>query len=189
MSAVSTARNLSRKRRLLLPLTVLLCAAGLLLWLHHRAGLSPYTGQPSDQFLCTADADRYPLDTEQITFHVSNIGGYAEELDKPCLEMQKGGVWYSVHPQTRPARPPTCCTSPPGLLTPLTSPWFPTAQASPPDNTGLCSACTAAGSFSAGNSCWSDPHQSQEDGSCDLGHRNRPPILKYFDCHILHNML
>ncbi len=98
MSAVSTARNLSRKRRLLLPLTVLLCAAGLLLWLHHRAGLSPYTGQPSDQFLCTADADRYPLDTEQITFHVSNIGGYAEELDKPCLEMQKGGVWYSVPP-------------------------------------------------------------------------------------------
>ena len=68
MSAVPTARNLSRKRRLLLPLTVLLCAAGLLLWLHHRAGLSPYTGQPSDQFLCTADADRYPLDTEQITF-------------------------------------------------------------------------------------------------------------------------
>ena len=98
MSAVPTARNLSRKRRLLLPLTVLLCAAGLLLWLHHRAGLSPYTGQPSDQFLCTADADRYPLDTEQITFHVSNIGGYAEELDKPCLEMQKGGVWYSVPP-------------------------------------------------------------------------------------------
>ena len=98
MSAVPTARNLSRKRRLLLPLTVLLCAAGLLLWLHHRAGLSSYTGQPSDQFLCTADADRYPLDTEQITFHVSNIGGYAEELDKPCLEMQKGGVWYSVPP-------------------------------------------------------------------------------------------
>lgn len=98
MSAVPTARSLSRRNRLLLPLTVLLCAAGLLLWLHHRAGLSPYTGQPSDQFLCTADADRYPLDTEQITFHVSNIGGYAEELDKPCLEMQKGGVWYSVPP-------------------------------------------------------------------------------------------
>lgn len=98
MSAVPTARSLSRKRRLLLPLTVLLCAAGLLLWLHHRAGLSPYTGQPSDQFLCTADADRYPLDTEQITFHVSNIGGYAEELDQPCLEMQKGGLWYSVPP-------------------------------------------------------------------------------------------
>ena len=98
MSAVPTARNLSRKRRLLLPLTVLLCAAGLLLWLHHRAELSPYTGQPSDHFLCTADADRYPLDTEQITFHVSNIGGYAEELDKRCLEMQKGGVWYSVPP-------------------------------------------------------------------------------------------
>ena len=98
MSAVPTARSLSRRNRLLLPLTVLLCAAGLLLWLHHRAGLSPYTGQPSDQFLYTADADRYPLDTEQITFHVSNIGGYAEELDKPCLEMQKGGVWYSVPP-------------------------------------------------------------------------------------------
>ena len=98
MSAVPTARNLSRKSRLLLPLTVLLCAAGLLLWLHHRAGLSPYAGQPSNQFLCTANADRYPLDTEQITFHVSNIGGYAEELDKPCLEMQKGGVWYSVPP-------------------------------------------------------------------------------------------
>lgn len=98
MSAVPTARSLSRRNRLLLPLTVLLCAAGLLLWLHHRAGLSPYTGQPSDQFLCTADADRYPLDTEQITFHVSNIGGYAEELDKPCLEMQKGGLWYSVPP-------------------------------------------------------------------------------------------
>ncbi len=98
MSAVPTACSLSRKRRLLLPLTVLLCAAGLLLWLHHRAGLSPYTGQPSDHFLCTADADWYPLDTEQITFHVSNIGGYAEELDKPCLEMQKGGLWYSVPP-------------------------------------------------------------------------------------------
>ena len=98
MSAVPTARSLSRRNRLLLPLTVLLCAAGLLLWLHHRAGLSPYTGQPSNQFLCTANADRYPLDTEQITFHVSNIGGYAEELDKPCLEMQKGGVWYSVPP-------------------------------------------------------------------------------------------
>ena len=98
MSAVSTARNLSRKRRLLLPLTVLLCAAGLLLWLHHRAGLSPYTGQPSDQFLCTANADRYSPDTEQITFHVSNIGDYAGEVDKPCLEMQKGGVWYSVPP-------------------------------------------------------------------------------------------
>lgn len=98
MSAVSTARSLSRRNRLLLPLTVLLCAAGLLLWLHHRAGLSPYTGQPSNQFLCTANADRYPLDTEQITFHVSNIGGYAEELDKPCLEMQKGGLWYSVPP-------------------------------------------------------------------------------------------
>ena len=98
MSAVPTARSLSRKRRLLLPLTVLLCAAGLLLWLHHRAGLSPYTGQPSDQFLCTADADRYSPDTEQITFHVSNIGDYAGELDKPCLEMQKGGVWYSVPP-------------------------------------------------------------------------------------------
>lgn len=98
MSAVPTARSLSRRNRLLLPLTVLLCAAGLLLWLHHRAGLSPYTGQPSDQFLCTANADRYPLDTEQITFHVSNIGGYAEELDKPCLEIQKGGLWYSVPP-------------------------------------------------------------------------------------------
>ena len=98
MSAVPTARSLSRRNRLLLPLTVLLCAAGLLLWLHHRAGLSPYTGQPSNQFLCTANADRYPLDTEQITFHDSNIGGYAEELDKPCLEMQKGGVWYSVPP-------------------------------------------------------------------------------------------
>lgn len=98
MSAFPTGHNLSHRNRLLLPLTVLLCAAGLLLWLHHRAGLSPYTGQPSDQFLCIADADWYPLDTEQITFHVSNIGGYAGELDKPCLEMQKGGVWYSVPP-------------------------------------------------------------------------------------------
>ena len=98
MSAFPTGHNLSHRNRLLLPLTVLLCTAGLLLWLHHRAGLSPYTGQPSDQFLCTADADRYSLDTEQITFHVSNIGGYAGEVDKPCLEMQKGGVWYSVTP-------------------------------------------------------------------------------------------
>lgn len=98
MSAVSTARNLSRKRRLLLPLTVLLCAAGLLLWLHHRAGLSPYTGQPSDQFLCTADADRYPLDTDQITLRVSNVGDYEGELDKPRLEVQKNGAWYFVPP-------------------------------------------------------------------------------------------
>ena len=95
---LATDHSRSRKRQLLLLLIFVLCAAALLLWLHHRAGLSPYTGQPSDQFLCTADADRYPLDTEQITFHVSNIGGYAEELDKPCLEMQKGGVWYSVPP-------------------------------------------------------------------------------------------
>ena len=94
----ATDHSRSRKRQLLLLLIFVLCAAALLLWLHHRAGLSPYTGQPSDQFLCTADADRYPLDTEQITFHVSNIGGYSEELDKPCLEMQKGGVWYSVPP-------------------------------------------------------------------------------------------
>ena len=94
----ATDHSRSRKRQLLLLLIFVLCAAALLLWLHHRAGLSPYAGQPSGQFLCTADADRYPLDTEQITFHVSNIGGYAEELDKPCLEMQKGGVWYSVPP-------------------------------------------------------------------------------------------
>ena len=98
MKMLATDHSRSRKRQLLLLLIFVLCAAALLLWLHHRAGLSPYTGQPSDQFLCTADADRYPLDTEQITFHVSNIGGYAEELDKPCLEMQKGGVWYSVPP-------------------------------------------------------------------------------------------
>ena len=98
MSAVSTARNLSRKRRLLLPLTVLLCAAGLLLWLHHRAGLSPYAGQPSGQFLCTADADRYPLDTDQITLRVSNVGDYEGELDKPRLEVQKNGAWYFVPP-------------------------------------------------------------------------------------------
>ena len=95
---LATDHSRSRKRQLLLLLIFVLCAAALLLWLHHRAGLSPYAGQPSGQFLCTADADRYPLDTEQITFHVSNIGGYAEELDKPCLEMQKGGVWYSVPP-------------------------------------------------------------------------------------------
>ena len=94
----ATDHSRSRKRQLLLLLIFVLCAAALLLWLHHRAGLSPYAGQPSGQFLCTADADRYPLDTDQITFHVSNIGGYAEELDKPCLEMQKGGVWYSVPP-------------------------------------------------------------------------------------------
>lgn len=94
----ATDHSRSRKRQLLLLLIFVLCAAALLLWLHHRAGLSPYTGQPSDHFLCTADADWYPLDTEQITFHVSNIGGYAEELDKPCLEMQKGGLWYSVPP-------------------------------------------------------------------------------------------
>ncbi len=94
----ATDHSRSRKRQLLLLLIFVLCAAALLLWLHHRAGLSPYTGQPSDQFLCTADADWYPLDTEQITFHVSNIGGYAGELDKPCLEIQKGGVWYSVPP-------------------------------------------------------------------------------------------
>ena len=94
----ATDHSRSRKRQLLLLLIFVLCTAGLLLWLHHRAGLSPYTGQPSDQFLCTADADRYSLDTEQITFHVSNIGGYAGEVDKPCLEMQKGGVWYSVPP-------------------------------------------------------------------------------------------
>lgn len=98
MSAFPTGHNLSHRNRLLLPLTVLLCAAGLLLWLHHRAGLSPYTGQPSGQFLCTADADRYPLDTNQITLRVSNMGDYAGELDKPCLEMQKGGLWYSVPP-------------------------------------------------------------------------------------------
>ena len=95
---LATDHSRSRKKQLLLLLIFVLCAAALLLWLHHRAGLSPYAGQPSGQFLCTADADRYPLDTEQITFHVSNIGGYAEELDKPCLEMQKGGVWYSVPP-------------------------------------------------------------------------------------------
>ena len=95
---LATDHSRSRKRQLLLLLIFVLCTAGLLLWLHHRAGLSPYTGQPSDQFLCTADADRYSLDTEQITFHVSNIGGYAGEVDKPCLEMQKGGVWYSVPP-------------------------------------------------------------------------------------------
>ena len=98
MKMLATDHSRSRKRQLLLLLIFVLCAAALLLWLHHRAGLSPYAGQPSGQFLCTADADRYPLDTEQITFHVSNIGGYAEELDKPCLEMQKGGVWYSVPP-------------------------------------------------------------------------------------------
>lgn len=98
MSAFPTGHNLSHRNRLLLPLTVLLCTAGLLLWLHHRAGLSPYTGQPSDQFLCTADADRYSLDTEQITLHISNAGDYTGELDKPCLEVQKNGAWYSVPP-------------------------------------------------------------------------------------------
>ena len=98
MTAFPTRRDVSRKKRLLLPLVVLLCAAGLLLWLHHRAGLSPYTGQPSGQFLCTADADRYPLDTEQITLRVSNVGDYEGELDKPCLEVQKSGAWYSVPP-------------------------------------------------------------------------------------------
>lgn len=98
MSAFPTGHNLSHRNRLLLPLTVLLCTAGLLLWLHHRAGLSPYTGQPSDQFLCTADADRYSLDTDQITLHISNAGDYTGELDKPCLEVQKKGGWYSVPP-------------------------------------------------------------------------------------------
>ncbi|MEI3141661.1 MAG: hypothetical protein V8S34_09155 [Lawsonibacter sp.] len=76
----------------------MLCAAALLLWLHHRAGLSPYAGQPSGQFLCTADADRYPLDTDQITLRVSNVGDYEGELDKPRLEVQKNGAWYFVPP-------------------------------------------------------------------------------------------
>ncbi len=98
MPTFSVRHGRSRKRQLLLLLIFVLCAAGLLLWLHHRAGLSPYTGQPSGQFLCTADADRYPLDTNQITLRVSNMGDYAGELDKPCLEMQKGGLWYSVPP-------------------------------------------------------------------------------------------
>ena len=94
----ATGHDASRKKRLLLLLVVLLCTAGLLLWLHHRAGLSPYAGQPSGQFLCTADADRYSLDTDQITLHISNAGDYTGELDKPCLEVQKNGAWYSVPP-------------------------------------------------------------------------------------------
>ena len=97
----ATGHDVSRKKRLLLPLVVLLCAAGLLLWLHHRAGLSPYTGQPSGQFLCTADAYRYPLYTEQITLRVSNTGDYTGELDKPCLEVQENGIWYPVPPANR----------------------------------------------------------------------------------------
>ena len=94
----ATDHSRSRKRQLLLLLIFVLCAAGLLLWLHHRAGLSPYAGQPSGQFLCTADADRYSLDTDQITLHISNAGDYTGELDKPCLEVQKNGAWYSVPP-------------------------------------------------------------------------------------------
>ena len=97
MPNFSARHGLSRKRRLLL-LLFALCAAALLLWLHHRAGLSPYTEQPSGQFLCTAGVDRYSLDTDQITLRVSNLGDYAGELDKPCLEVQKKGGWYSVPP-------------------------------------------------------------------------------------------
>ena len=48
--------------------------------------------------LCTADADRYPLDTDQITLRVSNVGDYEGELDKPRLEVQKNGAWYFVPP-------------------------------------------------------------------------------------------
>ena len=94
----ATDHSRSRKRQLLLLLIFVLCAAALLLWLHHRAGLSPYAGQPSGQFLCTADADRYPLDTDQITLRVSNVGDYEGELDKPRLEVQKNGAWYFVPP-------------------------------------------------------------------------------------------
>ena len=98
MKMLATDHSRSRKRQLLLLLIFVLCAAALLLWLHHRAGLSPYAGQPSGQFLCTADADRYSLDTDQITLHISNAGDYTGELDKPCLEVQKNGAWYSVPP-------------------------------------------------------------------------------------------
>ena len=119
---LATDHSRSRKRQLLLLLIFVLCAAALLLWLHHRAGLSPYAGQPSGQFLCTADADRYPLDTDQITLRVSNVGDYEGELDKPAWRCRKTARGTSSRPRTRPARPPTCCTSLPALLPRSTSP-------------------------------------------------------------------
>ena len=100
MSSYSSTHFPTRKLIILSVLFIVLIIIAFV-FLHFRVSLSPHTGQPSEQFVCSSEQAQYPISTDKITISVSNIGEYAGEIEKPHLEIMKDNTWHIVNSATQ----------------------------------------------------------------------------------------